>query len=126
VSNNRARILIIEDDQQVASYIEDVLTVAGFAVAGIATTANEALVLAAEHLPQLALIDIQLPGAMDGIKLASLIRVKFNVPAIFLSGLADPDTIRRAEAAQPLGFLQKPFVPSQVFNAIEQALAAGS
>ena len=126
MSNNRARILIIEDDQQVASYIEDVLTVAGFGIAGIATSANEALVLVAQHLPQLALIDIQLPGAIDGIKLASLIRVKFNVPAIFLSGLTDPDTMRRAEAAQPFGFLQKPFVPSQVFNAIELALAAGS
>jgi CheY-like chemotaxis protein len=124
VPNNSARILIIEDDQLVASYIEDVLTEAGFTVAGIVASGNEALVLAAQHPLQLALVDIQLPGPMDGIELADLLRLKFNLPVIFLSGVIDPHTIRRAEATQPLGFLRKPFVPSQVFDAIEQALAA--
>ena len=122
--NNSARILIIEDDQLVASYIEDVLTEAGFTVAGIVASGNEALVLAAQHPLQLALVDIQLPGPMDGIELARLMRLEFNVPTIFLSGLIDPNTIRRAETAQPLGFLHKPFVPSRLFNAIELALAA--
>jgi CheY-like chemotaxis protein len=44
--------------------------------------------------------------------------------AIFLSGLIDPETTQRAAAAEPLGFLAKPFLPSQVFNAIERALGA--
>jgi FixJ family two-component response regulator len=44
------------------------------------------------------------------------------VPAIFLSGLVDTETAERARIAQPLGFLRKPFLPSQVFNAIERAL----
>jgi len=45
------------------------------------------------------------------------------VPSIFLSGLADAETVHRAEAAHPLGFLQKPFRPSQMFNAIQRALS---
>jgi CheY-like chemotaxis protein len=124
VPGKSARILIIEDDQLVASYIEDVLNGAGFSVAGIAASGNEALAIAAQQPLQLALIDIQLAGSMDGIELARLMRLEFNVPTIFLSGLIDPNTIRRAETAQPLGFLHKPFVPSRLFNAIELALAA--
>jgi two-component system, response regulator PdtaR len=120
------RILIVEDDLLVASYIEEVLAESGFGIAGVAASGTEALLLADQNRPQLALIDIRLPGPMDGIELACLMRRKFNVPAIFLSGLIDPETMRRAETAQALGFLHKPFVPSQVFNAIELALGAGS
>lgn len=115
-------ILIVEDEALIAAYIEEVLEESGFAVAGIAASGPEALSLAAETLPALALVDIRLTGPIDGIELACLMRQKFSLPAIFLSGLIDADTTKRAEAAQPLGFLPKPFLPSQVFNAIERAL----
>ena len=64
----------------------------------------------------------QVVAAIDGIELACLLRQKFGLPAIFLSGLADADTTARAQTARPLGFLPKPFLPSQVFNAIQRAL----
>jgi CheY-like chemotaxis protein len=115
-------ILIVEDEALVASYIEEVLGESGFRVAGIAASGTEALSLAAEHRPSLALVDIRLTGSIDGIELACQLRQKFDVPAIFLSGLVDDRTTERAQAAQPLGFLKKPFLPSQVFNAIERAL----
>ena len=120
-------ILIVEDEALVASYIEEVLAESGFRVAGIAASGPEALSLAEETQPRLALVDIRLTGPIDGIELACLLRQKFALPAIFLSGLADDETTRRAQLAEPLGFLRKPFRPSQVFNAIEQALSqAGS
>ena len=75
-----------------------------------------------EH-PDLALIDIHLTGPIDGIDLACLIRSKINAPTIFLSGLADAQTRLRAKAARPLAFLQKPFRPSKLFNAIQGALS---
>jgi two-component system, response regulator PdtaR len=115
-------ILIVEDEALIASYIEEVLGESGFRVAGIAASGPEALSLAAENPPSLALVDIRLTGPIDGIELACLLRQRFAVPAIFLSGLADSDTTARAKAAQPLGFLPKPFLPSQVFNAIQRAL----
>ncbi len=114
-------ILIVEDDALVASYIEEVLGESGFRVAGIAASGPAALSLAAENRPSLALVDIRLTGPIDGIELACLLRQKFAVPVIFLSGLIDADTAERARVAQPLGFLQKPFLPSQVFNAIQRA-----
>jgi CheY-like chemotaxis protein len=115
-------ILIVEDEALIASYIEEVLGESGFRVAGIAASGPEALSLAAENHPSLALVDIRLTGPIDGIELACLLRQRFGLPAIFLSGLADADTTARAQAAQPLGFLPKPFLPSQVFNAIQRAL----
>src|SRR5437764_9118000 len=115
-------ILIVEDKALVASYIEEVLAESGFRVAGIAASGPEALSLAAENHPTLALVDIRLTGPIDGIELACLMRQKFALRSIFLSGLVDAATTERARVAQPLGFLAKPFLPSQVFNAIERAL----
>jgi CheY-like chemotaxis protein len=121
-ASKSASILIVEDEALVASYIEEVLAESGFRVVGVASSGPEALSLAEETRPQLALVDIRLTGPIDGIELACLLRQKFALPAIFLSGLADDETTRRAVAAEPLGFLRKPFRPSQVFNAIERAL----
>jgi two-component system, response regulator PdtaR len=114
-------ILIVEDEALVASYIGKFLGDSGFRVAGIAASAREALSLAAESHPTLALVDIRLTGPMDGVELACLLRERFDLPAIFLSGRLDAGTIERARVAQPLGFLAKPFLPSQMFNAIERA-----
>lgn len=119
-SRKRARILIVEDEALVASYIEEVLVEAGFEVAGVASSGPEALSLA-ENRPTLALVDIRLTGPIDGIELACLLR-QSGIPSIFLSGLFDAATMDRAATAQPLGFLAKPFLPSQVFRAIERAL----
>jgi len=117
------RILIVEDEALVASYIEEVLAESGFEVAGIAASGPEALSLAAEQRPILALVDIRLTGPIDGIELACLLRQQLGLRSIFLSGLVDAATTERAQVAQPLGFLPKPFLPSQVFNAIERALS---
>jgi CheY-like chemotaxis protein len=117
-----ASVLIVEDEALIASFIDAVLEISGFRVAGIAGSGPEALVLAAQTRPALALIDIRLKGPLDGTELACLLRDRLAIPAIFVSGLVDRDILQRARAARPLGFITKPFSPSQVFNAIERAL----
>jgi len=119
---NRRRILVVEDDALVSSYIAEVLVTLEFAVIGCASSGPEAIGLAERDLPDLALLDIRLSGPMDGIEVAQLLRERFDVPTIFLSGIRDDRTIERARAAGPLGFLQKPFLPSQVFDMIDRAL----
>ena len=120
---NAPAILIVEDEALIAASIEQVLSESGFRIAGVAASALEALSVANEHRPQLALVDIRLTGEVDGIELACRLREEFGVPSIFLSGLFDTEIVARAERARPLGFLHKPFRPSLVFNAIERALA---
>jgi two-component system, response regulator PdtaR len=119
-------ILIVEDEALIASYIREVLEESGFLVAGVASSGIEALTVAAGSRPDLALVDIKLTGPMDGIEVAQLLRARFNVPSIFLTGLVDPVTVARARAARPLGFLEKPFRPSQVFNALQRVLSSSS
>ena len=116
-------LLVVEDDPLVASYIQDVLEESGFKVVGVASSGPEALSLATAGDIDLALVDIKLAGPMDGIEVArQLGERQHRVPSIFLSGFHDPATMARAQAVEPLGFLQKPFRPSQVFNALEKAL----
>ena len=119
-----ARLLIVEDDVLLASALEELLNDSGFEVVGTAGSAATALSLAGERHPQLALIDIGLVGPIDGIELAFQLREQLRIPAIFLSGLSDPETQERAVLSQPLGFLGKLYRASQVFNAIQRALSA--
>src|ERR1051326_3612821 len=86
-----ARLLIVADDVLLVSSLEELLSDSGFEVGGTASSAATALSLAEERQPQLALIDIRLLGPMDGIELARQLRDRFQIPAIFLSGLADPE-----------------------------------
>jgi two-component system, response regulator PdtaR len=116
-------ILIVEDEALVASYIQEVLQESGFVISGVASSGPEAFSLVSSSPPDLALVDIKLAGPMDGIEVAQLLRGRFDVQSIFLSGICDPDTMERAQRIKPLGFLEKPFRPSQVFNALQRALA---
>jgi DNA-binding NarL/FixJ family response regulator len=119
---NRYSILVVEDDALVSSYIAEVLITLEFAVIGRASSGPEAISLAEPDPPDLALVDIRLRGPMDGIEVAQLLLKRFGVPSIFLSGIGDDQTIERALTVSSLGFLQKPFLPSQVFEAIDRAL----
>jgi CheY-like chemotaxis protein len=117
-------ILIVEDEALVAALVTDMLEEMGFDITGVAASGLEALALVGERRPRLALIDIRLAGSVDGIELAIQLREEYGIPAIFLSGIVGPEIAVRAQAAQPLGMMQKPFRPSEMFNAIERAMSA--
>ena len=114
------RLMIVEDEPLVASLIKTVLEALGYCVCGVASSGAEALALAGLTLPHLVLLDIRLAGPMDGVELACVLRDRYAIPAIFLTGLDDAVVAERARLAQPLGFLRKPFRPSEVFNAVER------
>src|SRR5437868_5830917 len=65
-----SRILIVEDDFFVATALENYLQEAGYEVVGTAMTAGEAIKMAAERAPALAIMDIRLAGAKDGVEAA--------------------------------------------------------
>ncbi|WP_408015423.1 response regulator [Sabulicella rubraurantiaca] len=114
------RVLVVEDEFLIADYIVLLLEEAGYQVLGPATNAAEALkILESDTAPDVALLDIKLPGGMDGIELAGEIaRRSIPLPVIFSSGSGDPTTRRRAEAVAPIEFLQKPIEPRRLINAI--------
>jgi DNA-binding NarL/FixJ family response regulator len=115
------RILVIEDDVLVGSCLCEVLEDLGFSAIGPASTGPEALSLAELHKPDIAIVDIQLNGDMDGIDIARAFDDRFGVAVIFLSGKSDDDVVTRAQQAHPVRFLQKPVRASALLGAIEIA-----
>lgn len=122
-TGRRNAILVVEDEPQVCAYICDVLVTLGYELLGSSASAVEALALAEAEPPRIAVVDIQLAGPMDGIELAKILRERFDVLTIFLSGAADFETMKRVQAFGPLGFLRKPFRPSELINTMQIGLS---
>ena len=104
---DKARILVVEDESLLAEDIQERLKNLGYEASALAFSGEEALAQAASAQPDLVLMDIRLKGKMDGIETARLLRERFNLPVIYLTGAADAATLERAKATEPLGFLLK-------------------
>jgi len=116
------RILIVEDDYLVAMEAEAALTDAGFAVAGIAASAEEAIALAASHAPQLVVMDVRLAGHRDGVDAALELSRAHGIRCVFATAHADPQLRARAQPADPLGWLQKPYMMGSLVAMVRRAL----
>lgn len=121
-ADQQRRILVVEDEWFVAIENEASLRDAKFEVVGVAMSAEEALALAEDTQPDLILMDIRLPGGLDGIEIACILRARFDIPSLFATAHSDPVIRRRAEAARPVGWLTKPFSSSQLVHAVQAAL----
>lgn len=117
-----ARILIVEDEQITAEDLRDILTELGYDVLNVVSSAAEALAFAEKSPPDLALMDIQIKGPMDGTQAARALRERFNIPVIYLTAHADRATLERAKLAEPLGYITKPFKQGELQASIEMAL----
>lgn len=116
------RILVVEDDYIVALNLEHELVAAGFEVVGLVAAADEAVAKAAEERPDLAVVDIRLRGPRDGVDAALELRERYGVPSLFASAHGDPHTRERAQAAMPLGWIQKPYSADALIAMIRQVL----
>jgi two-component sensor histidine kinase len=115
------KILIVEDDLVVALDVQGFLRKIGYNITGIALSGNEALEKAEKTNPDLVLMDIVLKGKMDGIETARKIHSLYGIPSIFLTAYVDEEKIERAKAAQPFGYILKPFEKQELRVAIEMA-----
>jgi len=82
-----AGVLIVEDDFLIAMQTESALTDAGITVVGVASTAEEAVLLARQNKPVLAVMDIRLAGQRDGIEAAGDLFRELGVRCIFATGM---------------------------------------
>ena len=116
---SKPTILIVEDEPLIADDIAEVLEKNGFTVVDVVDEAEEALTAIEEYQPDLALLDINIEGAIDGIDLAA----KLNIPFIFLTSYYDKPTLARAAKVSPSGYLVKPFDENDLVANIEIALS---
>src|ERR1041385_5865559 len=105
----QAEILIVEDEFVVASDLRDTLVEIGYRVVAMVATGEDAIVRARSLRPTVILMDIRLAGELDGIAAAARIRSERDVPIVFLTAHSNDETLRRAMATEPYGYIVKPF-----------------
>lgn len=118
----RAKILIVDDEVIIARMLELMLTDMGYSIAAQAHSGEEALEKAAETLPDLALMDINLPGKLDGIETAAHLQRVHDVPIVYLSAHCSDTILERAKITAPFGYVMKPIKEKELYAAIEIAL----
>lgn len=116
-------VMVVEDERIIALDISDSLTAMGYQVTGTAATAAECVRSAATLRPDLVLMDIHLAGELDGIDAARELRERFDIPVVYLTAYADDETLDRAKATMPLGYLTKPFRKTELRSTIEIGLS---
>jgi two-component system, response regulator PdtaR len=116
------KVLIVEDEFLVASSLENTLRDAGFEVIGIAASGEEAIEIANEARPDIAIVDIRLNGKQDGVFTAIELRKSFGVPTIFASAHVNGDTRTRAASACPAAWVEKPYEPMEIVAVLHQIL----
>lgn len=120
---NPTRLLIVEDEAITAMLLHQQMTAAGYDVAPPKATAQAALEAARSRRFDVVLMDIHLPGEIDGIEAAKAIAAIYDVRVIFMTGYADDETRARAGALAPAGYLVKPVSAEAVIGIIEASLA---
>ena len=118
----RGKLLIVEDEPIVALDLKQEVEQLGCEVIGVAESADEALVAAGVHRPDLALMDVRIMGSVDGIHTAGLLRAAYRVPVVFLTSYSDETTIARAAREMPYGYLTKPFQSGELKATLQVAL----
>lgn len=117
-----SRILIVEDDTTIQTYLQRKLESYGYRVVDTVASGEEAVQKTAEICPDLVIMDIGLEGRMDGVQAASVIRYRYNIPVVFLTANSDDETMVRVKDADPFGFIVKPAVDKDIYMTIELAL----
>ncbi len=114
-------ILLVEDDQNIASSLKKELVAEGFGVV-IAANAEQGLRQAAGHSFDLVLTDLKLPGA-SGLELIRKIRADHPAPPVLLmSAFANPEIEREALELGGSGVIGKPFEMVDLLNQIRNCL----
>ncbi len=114
-------ILVVDDNRLVLATVTHGLSEAGYEVIG-ADNGDDAILLAREHRPVLALLDIRMEG-MTGFDVAAILRDNYRIPFMFLSAFADEQTQQQVKALGALDYLVKPLDVEQIVPRVAAALA---
>ena len=115
------RVVIAEDEAIVRLDLKETLEEEGYEVVGETSRGDEAVALVKENNPDLAILDIKMPG-MDGLTAAREIAGEKSAAVLILTAFSQRDLIEQARDAGALAYLVKPFQKSELLPAIEVAL----
>ena len=115
---NSKRILIAEDETLIRMDLSEMLRENGYEVVGEATNGEEAVALANELKPDLAILDVKMPK-LDGISAAE--KIVEIAPVLMLTAFSQKDLVERALDAGVMAYVVKPFTIDDLIPAIEIA-----
>ena len=118
---SKGKILVVDDDRLVLAMVVHGLSQAGYEVID-ADNGDDAILLAREHRPDLALLDIRMEGK-TGFDVAQYLREAVHTPFVFLSAFSDEQTVAKVQALGALAYLVKPLEVQQIVPAIDAAFA---
>lgn len=116
------RVVIAEDEAIVRLDLKEILEEEGYEVVGETGRGDEAVELVREHAPDLAILDIRMPG-LDGLSAAREIAGHGGSAVLILTAYSQRNLIEEARDAGALAYLMKPFQKNELVPAIEIALA---
>ena len=117
------RVLIVEDEPIIAENISMYLNNNDFMVSGIAYDDLEAKEQLATNTPDAVILDINLDSDQDGIAIANHINTNYHLPFLFLTSYSDKETLQRAKAVEPNGYIVKPFNEQTLLATLEIAIS---
>ena len=120
IKSGAHRILIAEDETLIRMDLVEMLSESGYEVVGQASNGQEAIDLAKELKPDLAILDVKMP-ILDGISAATQI-IEFS-PVLMLTAFSQKDLIERASDAGAMAYVVKPFTINDLIPAIEISIS---
>ncbi|ACK42389.1 MULTISPECIES: ANTAR domain-containing response regulator [Dictyoglomus] len=116
------RVLIAEDEPIVRMDLKELLESQGYEVIGEASDGKIAIELARKLKPDVIIMDIRMPN-LDGIEAAKILTQEEIAPIIFLTAYSDRELVEKAKEVGVVAYIVKPFKESDLFPAIEIAIA---
>ena len=114
------RILVAEDEALIRMDLVEMLQEAGYTVVAQAANGEEAIALATEHKPDLAILDVKMP-ILDGISAAE--KIISIAPVLMLTAFSQRELVERARDAGVMAYVVKPFTIGDLVPAIEIAIS---
>jgi AmiR/NasT family two-component response regulator len=114
------RILVAEDEALIRMDLVEMLQEAGYEVVAQAANGEEAIALATEHKPDLAILDVKMP-VLDGISAAE--KIISIAPVLMLTAFSQRELVERARDAGVMAYVVKPFTIGDLIPAIEIAIS---
>jgi CheY-like chemotaxis protein len=114
------RILIVEDSDAIRRMIEALVTARGFQVTAVSNGAK-GLEAAAINVPDVVLLDLNLPGTYDGLEVCRRLRAEpatQSTPIVIITAMADAESKQRALEAGCTAYYTKPFSPTALLKEI--------
>ena len=116
------KIMVVEDEVVIAMSLQRRLESLGYEVVGIFHNAEESIEMAKKLQPDLIIMDIMMPGNIDGITVAETIKAELDVSVIFLTAYTEDQLIDKAKQIEPHGYLVKPIQDRELKAAVEIAI----